>query len=121
MFSNSSKDATQQQSKSTAAKKHHSRSQPSISTPTSAATNININTSTNTSNNNTNDTFKLNDANSRGWLESSSVQANPSRSLEKKSHHRKQTKELSQKGIWECAIHQRCIDNVVQIFWEPCL
>ncbi|EPB82556.1 hypothetical protein HMPREF1544_10718 [Mucor circinelloides 1006PhL] len=93
MFSNSSKDATQQQSKSTAAKKHHLRNQPSISTPTSAATN------TNATNNNTNDTFKLNDANSRGWLESSSVQANQSRSLEKKSHHRKQTKELSQKDI----------------------
>lgn len=115
MFSNSSKDATQQQSKSAAAKKHHSRNQPSISASTSAATN------TNATNNNTNDTFKLNDANSRGWLEPSSVQANPSRSLEKKSHHRKQTKELSQKGIWECAIHQRCIDNVVQIFWVPCL
>lgn len=93
MFTKSSRDASQQQSKLAAAKKHHSRSQSSSSASTSAA--LNANTSNSSS---TNDTFKLNDANSRGWLESSGVQVNPSRSLEKKSHHRKQTKELSQKG-----------------------
>ncbi|KAK4517136.1 uncharacterized protein ATC70_000466 [Mucor velutinosus] len=93
MFTKSSKDASQQQSKLTPAKKHHSRSQSSSSASTSAALNIN------TSNNSTNDSFKLNDANSRGWLESSGVQVNPSRSLEKKSHHRKQAKELSQKDV----------------------
>ncbi|GAN06725.1 hypothetical protein MAM1_0134c06213 [Mucor ambiguus] len=94
MFSKPSRDASQQQSKLTAAKKYHSRSQSSSSASSSAALN------TNTSNSNsTNDTFKLNDANSRGWLESSGVRVNPSRSLEKKSHHRKQTKEVSQKDI----------------------
>jgi hypothetical protein len=94
MFTNSFKDTSQQQNK-LFSNKHHSRSQSSSSSSTSAAAQNN-----NNNNNNTNDTFKLNDANSRGWLESSGVQVNPSRSVEKKSHHRKQTKELSQKGFY---------------------
>lgn len=91
MFTNSFKDTSQQQNK-LSSKDHHLSGQSSSSSSTSAAVQSN-------NNSNTNDTFKLNDANSRGWLESSGVQVNPSRSVEKKSHHRKQTKELSQKGI----------------------
>lgn len=105
MFTNSLKDTSQQQNK-LLSKHHHSRSQSSSSSISAAAQSNN--------NNNTNDTFKLNDANSRGWLESSGVQVNPSRSVEKKSHHRKQTKELSQKGITDSL----AIRNVLMRFYR---
>ncbi|CEP12177.1 hypothetical protein [Parasitella parasitica] len=86
MFRNAPKDVNPQPNK-LLKKKDHSRSHSSVSASTSAAQNTN-----------NNDTFKLNDANSRGWLESTGVQVNPSRSVDKKPHRRKQSKELSQKG-----------------------
>ncbi|KAI8638538.1 hypothetical protein BD408DRAFT_422840 [Parasitella parasitica] len=87
MFRDSSKDTNQQPNK-LLKKNHHSRSHSSLSASTSVA-----------QNNTNNDTFKLNDANSRGWLESTGVQVNSSHPVDKKSHRRKQSKELSQKDI----------------------